>query len=439
MATASVPPSIADLNQDYLRRIRRYDLGAVRWKGRYQLAWLASTVLTLATLALTITALEFPGQQRFDDLCLHVLIPLFGYTVTALTVLQTVFGLQHRWLGYRAAVQGLWKTCMLYRVGLPPFGGRTPDEEVLARKMEEIGRDVETRKRQTFRQWLGQLAEDFRLPACTRVACPHLPEEGLLPRLADENAVLGGRLLHQKQWYLARARRYRLWYLLFQGGIALISLFNALYVTFAGRAFGLVAGTTTFNLGLIACRDFLECGPLWLQYRQAAGDLQDIEDSFVHHQPPFDTADRVRLLKRLVEQIEQTLSTEFTYWYAIRLRWKPAAAVPTDGKADGAPAAGYRPQPIPTAGVELTPEVLHLTELLARNAHDHWAAQRLADGWVYGPRRDDGRKEHPCLVSYDDLPESEKEYDRAAALETLRAVLALGYRIDRTPRAEKPS
>jgi hypothetical protein len=430
MATASVPASIAGLNQDYLRRIRLYDLGAMRWKGRYQATWLASTLLTLATLWLTIAALELPGQRRFADLCLHVLIPVFGYTVTALTLLQTVFGLQHRWLAYRAAVQGLWKTCMLYRAGLAPFDGRAPDE-ILTRKIEEIGRDVERRKRQTFRQWLGQLVEDFRLPAVGHVTCPHLPEEGLLPRLADEDAVLTGRLLHQKQWYLEKARRYRRWYFTFQGAIALISLFNAVYVTLEGREFWLVAATTTFNLGLIACRDFLECGPLWLQYRQAAGDLQDIEDSFGHRQPPFDTDDRVRLLKRLVEQIEQTLSTEFTYWYAIRLRWKPSAAS-RDGKADGSPAPGYRPEPIPTADVQLTPEILHLTELLARNAHDHWARQRLADGWVYGARRDDGRKEHPCLIPYEDLPESEKEYDRAAALETLRAVLALGYRIDRT-------
>jgi len=67
--------------------------------------------------------------------------------------------------------------------------------------------------------------------------------------------------------------------------------------------------------------------------------------------------------------------------------------------------------------------------MLARNAHDIWARQRLADGWRFGPRRDDAKKEHPCLVPYEDLPESEKVYDRSAAMETLKAILALGYRI----------
>jgi ryanodine receptor 2 len=89
----------------------------------------------------------------------------------------------------------------------------------------------------------------------------------------------------------------------------------------------------------------------------------------------------------------------------------------------------YQPEPIDTSRVTLGKDVCELTELLARNAHDIWAQQRLADGWSHGPRRDDEKKEHPCLVPYEDLPESEKEYDRKAAMETLKAILALGYRI----------
>jgi ryanodine receptor 2 len=89
----------------------------------------------------------------------------------------------------------------------------------------------------------------------------------------------------------------------------------------------------------------------------------------------------------------------------------------------------YKPKPIDTAGITLPPELLELTERLAENAHDLWAAQRIKDGWSHGPRRDDNAKKHPCLVLYADLPDSEKEYDRQAALGTLKAILALGYRI----------
>lgn len=91
----------------------------------------------------------------------------------------------------------------------------------------------------------------------------------------------------------------------------------------------------------------------------------------------------------------------------------------------------YQPKPLDTSAVALPEELVALTEYLAENAHDLWAAQRMADGWQYGPQRDDARKLHPCLVPYSDLPDAEKQYDRSAAMETLKAILLLGYRIER--------
>jgi class 3 adenylate cyclase len=97
----------------------------------------------------------------------------------------------------------------------------------------------------------------------------------------------------------------------------------------------------------------------------------------------------------------------------------------------------YTPRPIDTSRVALSSEIQSLTERLAEHAHDVWAVQRLNDGWVYGPKRDDKRKKHPCLVAYDQLSEAEKQYDRNAALETLRAMVSLGYRIE-PPRGGPP-
>lgn len=91
----------------------------------------------------------------------------------------------------------------------------------------------------------------------------------------------------------------------------------------------------------------------------------------------------------------------------------------------------YQPQPLPTSGIQLDGALLALTERLAEHNHDVWAAQRIKDGWSHGPQRDDVRKQHPSLVPYRTLPESEKQYDRNAALETLRGVLALGWRIEK--------
>jgi hypothetical protein len=79
--------------------------------------------------------------------------------------------------------------------------------------------------------------------------------------------------------------------------------------------------------------------------------------------------------------------------------------------------------------VVLPDPLLALTERLARQIHDLWAARRLAEGWRYGLRRDDAAKTHPGLVAYEELSESEKEYDRQTALEALRTIVALGYRI----------
>lgn len=91
----------------------------------------------------------------------------------------------------------------------------------------------------------------------------------------------------------------------------------------------------------------------------------------------------------------------------------------------------YTPKPIDTSQVTLPDELLKLTERLAENSHDNWAKQRMSEGWTYGPERDDPTKKHPDLIPYSDLPDSEKEYDRKAAMETLKAIVALGYRIEK--------
>jgi hypothetical protein len=91
----------------------------------------------------------------------------------------------------------------------------------------------------------------------------------------------------------------------------------------------------------------------------------------------------------------------------------------------------YEPEPIDTSAVSLPSHIVELTEKLAEQVHELWARQRVKDGWTYGPRRDDARKEHPNLVPYAQLTEADREYDRVAALGTLKIILALGYTIER--------
>jgi hypothetical protein len=91
----------------------------------------------------------------------------------------------------------------------------------------------------------------------------------------------------------------------------------------------------------------------------------------------------------------------------------------------------YQPTPLDTSKVTLCPEIEALTEQLAENIHDRWAMQRFADGWSYGLTRNDEQKHHPCLIPYADLPETEKIYDRQTAMETLKAIITLGYVIEK--------
>lgn len=89
----------------------------------------------------------------------------------------------------------------------------------------------------------------------------------------------------------------------------------------------------------------------------------------------------------------------------------------------------YDPKPTDLTGVELPAELEELKEAMAEHAHEVWAANRKADGWNYGPQRNDEKKENPCLVPYSQLPEREKDYDREMAVNTIKLLLKLGYEI----------
>ena len=87
----------------------------------------------------------------------------------------------------------------------------------------------------------------------------------------------------------------------------------------------------------------------------------------------------------------------------------------------------YTPKPIDLSDVELTEDLNGLREAIAENAHEIWAENRQAEGWTYGPQRDDEKLLHPDMVPYSQLPEGEKEYDREMAMKTIKLLKKLGY------------
>jgi hypothetical protein len=92
----------------------------------------------------------------------------------------------------------------------------------------------------------------------------------------------------------------------------------------------------------------------------------------------------------------------------------------------------YFPKPADTSAVHLSPDLTDLIEKLAENAHDHWARKRIDEGRHYGKERNDTARTHPDLIPYEELPESEKEYDRKTVVEVLKTIISLGYEIKKT-------
>ena len=89
----------------------------------------------------------------------------------------------------------------------------------------------------------------------------------------------------------------------------------------------------------------------------------------------------------------------------------------------------YVPQPMDTSDIQLPEGMDMLVELMAKNVHEVWAQNRIKQGWRWGVERSDSLKTHPCLVAYEELPEEEREYDRCTALETLKLITKLGFKI----------
>jgi hypothetical protein len=96
----------------------------------------------------------------------------------------------------------------------------------------------------------------------------------------------------------------------------------------------------------------------------------------------------------------------------------------------------YIPHMVDTSDICLNDDLNNLVDFLAKNTHENWANERIKEGWRYGQKRNDRKKEHPCLVSYEDLPESEKEHDRIVVKELLKTILLLGFRIEKEKISE---
>jgi hypothetical protein len=57
--------------------------------------------------------------------------------------------------------------------------------------------------------------------------------------------------------------------------------------------------------------------------------------------------------------------------------------------------------------------IFHLNNPDAKpeDSHNNWWKEKIADGWKYGPVKDTEKKEHPCMVPYEELPLEQRVKD----------------------------
>lgn len=60
-----------------------------------------------------------------------------------------------------------------------------------------------------------------------------------------------------------------------------------------------------------------------------------------------------------------------------------------------------------------------------RMEHDFWVQKKIDQGWKFGSEKDPGKKEHPFIVPYEEVPESEQDRDEIfiAIVSALRSQL----------------
>jgi len=50
-------------------------------------------------------------------------------------------------------------------------------------------------------------------------------------------------------------------------------------------------------------------------------------------------------------------------------------------------------------------------EATPRQSHEEWLKEKADAGWTYSPVKNEAKKEHPCFVPYDQLPDEQKRKD----------------------------
>ncbi|XP_074229379.1 ryanodine receptor 2 isoform X7 [Camelus bactrianus] len=92
----------------------------------------------------------------------------------------------------------------------------------------------------------------------------------------------------------------------------------------------------------------------------------------------------------------------------------------------------FNPQPVDTSNITIPEKLEYFISKYAEHSHDKWSMDKLANGWIYGEIYSDSSKVQPLMKPYKLLSEKEKEIYRWPIKESLKTMLAWGWRIERT-------
>ncbi|KAK6754198.1 hypothetical protein RB195_013289 [Necator americanus] len=100
----------------------------------------------------------------------------------------------------------------------------------------------------------------------------------------------------------------------------------------------------------------------------------------------------------------------------------------------------FVPQPVDISNVVLHHHANEIHQKFAENLHELWAMRKIELGWSYGETRSETQRKHPCLISFDRLPTTEKQYNINLALDTMKTIEALGFHLitDNPPTRLRP-
>ncbi|KAJ3590256.1 hypothetical protein NHX12_008210, partial [Muraenolepis orangiensis] len=108
----------------------------------------------------------------------------------------------------------------------------------------------------------------------------------------------------------------------------------------------------------------------------------------------------------------------------------------TEKKASVDAEGNFDPRPVETTNTIIPERLDAFINKFAEHTHDKWAFEKIQNNWTYGEPLDDDAKTHPMLRPYKTFSEKDKEIYRWPIKESVKAMLAWEWTMDKSRDGE---